>query len=189
MGFWELFIIAVGLSMDAFAVAISKGLCMKKLSYKNAVIIGCFFGGFQALMPIIGYILGTQFKDSITSIDHWIAFILLALIGINMIRESRSKDEVACENIDVSLSIKNMTILSVATSIDALAVGITFAFLQVDIILAVSIIGITTFVLSIIGVKIGHVFGTKFKSKAELVGGIILIIMGLKILFEHLGFI
>lgn len=189
MGFWELFIIAVGLSMDAFAVAISKGLCMKKLSYKNAVIIGCFFGGFQALMPIIGYILGTQFKDSITSIDHWIAFILLALIGINMIRESRSKDEVACENIDVSLSIKNMTVLSVATSIDALAVGITFAFLQVSIIPAVSIIGITTFVLSIIGVKIGHVFGTKFKSKAELIGGIILIIMGLKILFEHLGFI
>jgi putative Mn2+ efflux pump MntP len=189
MGFWELFIIAVGLSMDAFAVAISKGLCMRKLSYKNAIIIGCFFGGFQALMPIIGYILGTQFKDSITSIDHWIAFVLLALIGINMIRESRSKDEVACENIDVSLSIKNMTMLSVATSIDALAVGITFAFLQVSIIPAVSIIGITTFIISIIGVKIGHVFGTKFKSKAELVGGIILIIMGLKILFEHLGFI
>jgi len=189
MGFLELFVIAVGLSMDAFAVAISKGLCMRKLSYKNAVIIGCFFGGFQALMPIIGYILGTQFKDSITSIDHWIAFVLLSLIGINMIRESRSKDEVACENIDVSLSIKNMTVLSVATSIDALAVGITFAFLQVSIIPAVSIIGITTFVLSIIGVKIGHVFGTKFKSKAELVGGIILIIMGLKILFEHLGFI
>ena len=188
MGFLELFIISVGLSMDAFAVAICKGLCMRKLNYKNTVIIGCFFGGFQALMPLLGYILGTQFKDSITSIDHWIAFVLLALIGINMIRESRDKDEVACENIEISLNFKNMTVLSLATSIDALAVGVTFAFLQVNIIPAVSIIGITTFILSIVGVKIGHVFGSKFKSKAELAGGIILIIMGLKILFEHLGF-
>lgn len=187
MGFLELFIISIGLSMDAFAVSICKGLCMRKLNYKNAIIIGCFFGGFQALMPLIGYIMGTQFKDSITSIDHWIAFVLLFLIGINMIRESLNKDEVACENIDVQLSFKNMTVLSIATSIDALAIGITFAFLQVNIIPAVSIIGITTFILSVIGVKIGHVFGSKYKSSAELIGGIILIAMGIKILFEHLN--
>lgn len=189
MGFIELFILGIGLSMDAFAVAICKGLCMQKLNYKNTVIIGAFFGGFQALMPLVGYILGTQFKDSITAFDHWIAFILLALIGLNMIRESRYKDEISCENVDVSLSIKNMTLLSIATSIDALAVGITFAFLQVNIIPAISIIGITTFIISVLGVKIGHVFGSKYKSKAELAGGIILIIIGLKILFEHLGII
>lgn len=186
MGFLELFVISVGLSMDAFAVAICKGLCMRKINYKNAIIIGCFFGGFQGIMPLIGYFLGIQFKDSITSFDHWIAFVLLSLIGINMIRESLNKDEISCEVIDASLNLKNMTVLSFATSIDALAIGVTFAFLQVNIISAVSVIGITTFILSIVGVIIGNLFGTKFKSKAELAGGIILIIMGLKILLEHL---
>ncbi|MGE5474164.1 MAG: manganese efflux pump MntP family protein [Ignavibacteriales bacterium] len=181
----ELLIIAIGLSMDAFAVAICKGLSMQKMSYKNAVKTGFFFGGFQALMPLIGYILGTQFKAYITSIDHWIAFALLSLIGFKMISESRSEHE----KFDDSFSLKNMTVLSIATSIDALAIGITFAFLQVDIVFAVSIIGITTFVLSLIGVKIGNVFGAKFKSKAEIAGGIILIAMGIKILLEHLGFI
>lgn len=185
MGILELLIIAVGLSMDAFAVAICKGLSMQKMSYKNAVITGCFFGGFQALMPLIGYLLGTQFKDYITSIDHWIAFVLLSMIGINMIRESRSEGE----KVDDSFSLKNMTVLSLATSIDALAIGVTFAFLQVNIIPAVSMIGITTFTFSSIGVKIGNVFGVKFKSKAEFTGGIILIAMGIKILLEHLGFI
>ncbi len=196
MGILELFIIAVGLSMDAFAVAVCKGLSMKKMSYKNAVIIGCFFGGFQALMPLIGYILGTQFKDYITSIDHWIAFILLSIIGINMIRESRdtkckpcgAAGEAACDITDqYSFSFKNMTVLSLATSIDALAIGVTLAFLQVNIIPAVSMIGIITFCFSFLGVKIGNAFGAKFESKAELAGGIILIGMGIKILLDHLG--
>ena len=161
MSLWELLIIAVGLSMDAFAVSICKGLSMKKMSWKNALIAGLYFGGFQAGMPLIGYLLGTQFKDLITSIDHWIAFVLLGLIGLNMIKES----------------------------IDALAVGVTFAFLNVDIVPAVSFIGTITFFLSVLGIKIGNVFGTKFKAKAELAGGIILILMGTKILLEHLGFL
>lgn len=181
----ELLIIAIGLSMDAFAVAICKGLSMQKMSYKNAVKTGLYFGGFQALMPFIGYLLGTQFKGYITSIDHWIAFALLSIIGIKMIKESRSE----YERLDDSFNLKNMLVLSIATSIDALAVGVTFAFLQVDIVFAVSIIGITTFIFSFIGVKIGNVFGAKFKSKAELTGGIILIAMGIKILVEHLGLI
>lgn len=179
----ELLIIAIGLSMDAFAVAICKGLSMEKMSYRNAVITGCFFGGFQALMPLAGYLLGTQFKDYITSIDHWIAFILLSAIGINMIRESRNE---YCENAGGSFSLKNIAVLSLATSIDALAIGVTLAFLQVNIIPAVFMIGITTFIFSFIGVKIGNVFGTRFKSKAEFAGGIILIAMGINILFEHL---
>ena len=183
MGIWELLIIAIGLSMDAFAVAVCKGLSMQKMSYKQAVVTGRFFGGFQALMPLIGYLLGTQFKDYITSIDHWIAFILLSIIGINMIKESRNE---YCENVGESFNLKKMTVLSLATSIDALAIGVTFAFLQVNIIPAVSMIGITTFTFSLIGVKIGNVFGTRFKSKAEFTGGIILIAMGIKILFEHL---
>jgi putative Mn2+ efflux pump MntP len=184
MGIWELFIIAVGLSMDAFAVAICNGLSIGKMSYKHAVITGCFFGGFQALMPLLGYLLGTQFKDYITFIDHWIAFILLSIIGINMIRESRNEH---CENVGNKFSLKNMILLSLATSIDALAIGVTLAFLQVNIVPAVTMIGITTFTLSFIGVKIGNVFGTKFKSKAELTGGIILIAMGIKILLDHLS--
>ncbi len=201
MGILELFIIAVGLSMDAFAVAICKGLSMKRMSYKKAGIVGCFFGGFQALMPLIGYFLATQFKGYITSIDHWIAFALLTIIGINMIRESRTNKcctcgeageaagEAACEIVEEPFSFKSMTVLALATSIDALAIGVTFAFLQVNILPAVSMIGITTFCLSIIGVKIGNVFGAKFESKAELAGGIILIAMGLKILLDHLGVI
>ena len=184
----ELFILAVGLSMDAFAVAICKGLCMRKVTIKKAGIVGLYFGLFQAGMPMIGYILGSQFSDKISSIDHWIAFILLSLIGISMIKESLEKEENSeCKTEEEELSFKNMSILAVATSIDALAVGVTFAFLKVNIIPAVSFIGITTLVLSMIGVKIGNIFGVKYKSKAELVGGIILILMGIKILLEHLG--
>ena len=184
----ELFILAVGLSMDAFAVAICKGLCMRKVTIKKAGIVGLYFGLFQAGMPMIGYILGSQFSDKISSIDHWIAFILLSLIGISMIKESLEKEEKSeCKTEEEELSFKNMSILAVATSIDALAVGVTFAFLKVNIIPAVSFIGITTLVLSMIGVKIGNIFGVRYKSKAELVGGIILILMGIKILLEHLG--
>lgn len=184
----ELFILAVGLSMDAFAVAICKGLCMRKVTIKKAGIVGLYFGLFQAGMPMIGYILGSQFSDKMSSIDHWIAFILLSLIGISMIKESLEKEEKSeCKTEEEELSFKNMSILAVATSIDALAVGVTFAFLKVNIIPAVSFIGITTLVLSMIGVKIGNIFGVKYKSKAELVGGIILILMGIKILLEHLG--
>ncbi|WP_394875227.1 manganese efflux pump MntP [Clostridium neonatale] len=184
----ELFILAVGLSMDAFAVAICKGLCMRKVTIKKAGIVGLYFGLFQAGMLMIGYILGSQFSDKISSIDHWIVFILLSLIGISMIKESLEKEEKSeCKTEEEELSFKNMSILAVATSIDALAVGVTFAFLKVNIIPAVSFIGITTLVLSMIGVKIGNIFGVKYKSKAELVGGIILILMGIKILLEHLG--
>lgn len=182
MSLLTLFIIAVGLSMDAFAVSICKGLSMKKMSWKNAVIVGLYFGGFQAGMPFIGYLLGSQFKSAITSIDHWIAFILLGIIGFNMIRESLNKEE---ECVDCSVAPGSMVLLAIATSIDALAIGVTFAFLKVDIVPAVSFIGITTFVLSIIGVKVGNVFGTKYKSKAEFAGGLILILMGIKILLEH----
>lgn len=195
MSLIELFILAVGLSMDAFAVSICKGLSMKKVSLKQCGKVGLYFGGFQGLMPLIGYFLGVQFKDYITSVDHWIAFVLLGFIGLNMIRESREKDE----EIDINLaeaavgtdedvlSFKNMIMLAIATSIDALAVGVTFAFLQVDIVPAVLFIGIITFVLSMVGVKVGNIFGTKFKAKAEFAGGLILILIGLKILLEHLG--
>ena len=197
MSLIELFILAVGLSMDAFAVAICKGLSLRKVSLKECTKVGLYFGGFQAGMPLIGFILGVQFKDYITSIDHWIAFILLSFIGINMIREAMDKDEdesivnlaeaaVGEEEVN-ELGFKNMVMLAIATSIDALAVGVTFAFLQVDIVPAVLFIGIVTFALSAIGVKIGNVFGTKYKSKAEAAGGIIFILIGLKILFEHLG--
>ena len=195
MGLIELFILAVGLSMDALAVSICKGLSLRKVSLKECGKVGLYFGGFQGAMPLIGFILGVQFKDYITSIDHWIAFILLSLIGINMIRESMEKDDDIIDLAETAvgeeetnqLGFKNMIMLAIATSIDALAVGVTFAFLQVDIVPAVSFIGIVTFVLSAIGVKIGNVFGTKYKSKAEFAGGAILILMGLKILFEHLG--
>lgn len=186
MGLLELFILAVGLSMDAFAVAICKGLAMPKITVKKSCIVGIWFGGFQALMPAVGYLLGYQFRDKITEIDHWIAFILLVLIGGNMIKEACSGDE---EQENDSLDIKNMFLLAVATSIDALAVGITFAFLDVHIVAAVTFIGITTFIISAAGVKIGNIFGTKYKSKAEFAGGVILILLGLKILLEHLGFL
>lgn len=184
MGLLELFILAVGLSMDAFAVSVCKGLAMREISFKKTAIVGAWFGGFQALMPALGYLLGVQFSDKITAVDHWISFILLAIIGANMIREALSGD---CETESDSLDIKTMFLLAVATSIDALAVGITFAFLKVHIIAAVCFIGATTFFLSAIGVKIGNVFGMKYKSRAELAGGIILILLGLKILTEHLG--
>lgn len=175
--------------MDAFAVSICKGLCMKKCTWRKSVIVGLYFGVFQAGMPTIGYFLGVQFKNMITSIDHWIAFVLLALIGANMIKEALTDDgeEEACSVDGDELAVKEMLGLAVATSIDALAVGVTFAFLQVDIVPAVSFIGVTTFVISMAGVKIGNVFGAKYKTKAELAGGIILILMGLKILLEHLG--
>lgn len=186
MGIVELFILAVGLSMDAFAVAVCKGLAMEKISVKKAAIVGVWFGGFQALMPLIGYFLGVQFKDYIVSVDHWIAFVLLSLIGANMIKEALSKEE---EKEDASLGFKNMLLLAIATSIDALAVGVTFAFLEVNIVYAVCFIGIITFILSMAGVKIGNVFGSKYKSKAELAGGIILILLGIKILLEHLEII
>lgn len=182
---FELYAIAFGLSMDAFAVAITKGLCLSRMRYKYALITGLFFGGFQAFMPLIGYYLGVQFEDYLTSIDHWIIFALLFLIGINMILESRKEEKEKCD----TLNIKNMTILSLATSIDALAVGITFAFLHADIIAGITVIGLTTFILSFFGVVIGNLFGSRFKSKAEIAGGIILIMIGTKILFEHLGII
>ncbi len=183
MSLLTLFITAVGLSMDAFAVSVCKGLAMKKLELKKILTIGLWFGGFQALMPTVGYLLGSQFEQYVTAIDHWIAFVLLALIGISMIREALSKKE---EEANDSTDIKTMFLLAVATSIDALAVGVTYAFLKVAIIPAVSFIGIVTFALSLAGVRIGNIFGIKYKSKAELAGGIILILMGTKILLEHL---
>lgn len=186
MGLIELFLIAVGLSMDAFAVSVCKGLAMPKCTFKKAAIVGLWFGGFQALMPAIGYILGAQFQEAIASIDHWIAFVLLALIGGNMVHEALDNDE---EEADASLDVKTMFLLAVATSIDALAIGITFAFLKVNIIPAVCFIGIVTFIISFAGVKIGNVFGARYKNKAEIVGGVILILLGLKILLEHLGFL
>lgn len=184
MGLIELFVLAVGLSMDAFAVSICKGLSLGKIRVKHMCIAGAWFGGFQALMPLIGYYLGSVFSHIITTYDHWIAFILLAIIGGNMIKESLDKDE---EKADASMSVKSMFLLAVATSIDALAVGVTFAFLDVNIIPAVSFIGIITFICSALGVKIGSIFGTKYKSKAEFFGGAVLIIIGLKILLEGLG--
>ena len=187
MRFYELLLIAAGLSMDAFAVSVCKGLTMKKVDVKHPVIIGLFFGGFQALMPIIGWFLGRSFETAITNFDHWIAFGLLAFIGGKMIVESMKPDD---ENSDeeYKLNIKELFLLAIATSIDALAVGITFGLLpDVNIIFAVSFIGIVTFIFSAVGVKIGNSFGMKYRSKAEISGGIILILIGTKILIEHLG--
>jgi len=181
----ELILLAVGLSMDAFAVSVCKGLAMEKLSWKHMAVVGLWFGGFQALMPLIGYFLGSTFERYITSFDHWIAFALLTFIGVNMIRESRGAGEKA----DASLDFRTMLVLALATSIDALAVGVTFAFLNVRVGFAVSVIGATTFLLSAAGVKVGNVFGMRYKAKAELAGGVILILLGLKILLEHLGVI
>lgn len=183
MSFLDLFVLAVGLSMDAFAVSVCKGLSVRQLKFSHACTVGLYFGGFQFLMPLIGYLLGSQFQQYITSIDHWIAFVLLALIGANMIKESRGE----AEQLNDSFSFLTMLPLAIATSIDALAVGITFAFLQVSILPAVTFIGCTTFVLSAIGIKIGHVFGTRYKSRAEMIGGVVLIAIGCKILLEHLG--
>ncbi len=187
MSFLELALIAIGLSMDAFAVSICKGLSVQKLRGRHYLIIGAWFGGFQALMPTIGYLLGSTFERYITSIDHWVAFVLLGLIGGNMLKEGLSGEE---EKTDASFSCKTMALLAVATSIDALAVGITFALLPgVNIVGAVLLIGATTFCISAAGLKVGNVFGLRYKNKAEIVGGAILILIGLKILLEHLGVI
>ena len=187
--FIELFLLGIGLAMDAFAVSVCKGLGMRRLNKKQTLIIGLYFGGFQALMPLIGWLLGSQFQKYITSIDHWIAFILLGFIGGKMMIEAIREwnEEETVDVIDAPLDHKNMLVLAVATSIDALAVGITFAFLDTPIIEAITIIGITTMVISIIGVVVGNFFGSRYKSKAEFIGGLILVLLGLKILLEHLG--
>lgn len=188
MGFFELFLLAIGLSMDAFAVAICKGLSMREASPKKMVTVGLYFGIFQAAMPLIGYFAGTLFSRQIEAFDHWVVFILLLLIGANMIREALGKDDEtdACDTNEADLSVKSMLPLALATSIDALAVGITFAMLDVRIVPAVSFIGITTFVISMLGVKIGNIFGNKYKKRAEIIGGIILIAIGLKVLLQHM---
>ena len=183
MSFVELFLIAVGLSMDAFAVSICKGLGAKRLSARQALLVGLYFGGFQALMPLIGWMLGCRFEVLIRSVDHWIAFLLLLVIGGNMIKESRGQ----AEQLSDDFGLKTMLLLAVATSIDALAVGVSFAFLKVRILQAVLLIGITTFCFGAAGVKIGNLFGSRYQAKAELAGGIILILIGTKILLEHLG--
>ena len=187
MSFLDIFLIGVALSMDAFAVSVCKGLSVKKAGVKHVLTVGVWFGGFQALMPMLGFLLGYKFESFITNIDHWIAFVLLAIIGGNMIREALGKDEDDKENDD--FSFRAMLPLAVATSIDALAVGISFAFLGVDIVTAALLIGATTFVLSGAGIFVGNIFGSKYKSKAELAGGIVLILIGAKILLEHLGII
>ena len=184
MGVWELFILAVGLSMDAFAVSVCKGLSLGKIKAKHMCLAGIWFGGFQALMPLVGYFLGSFFADVITKYSHWIAFALLAFLGAKMIKESFESEE-----LDDNMGWKTMLVLAVATSIDASAVGVTFAFLDVNILFAVIVIGVTTFAFSAAGVKIGSVFGEQYKSKAEIAGGIILILIGLKILLDGLGII
>ena len=185
MRLWELLVLAVGLSMDAFAVSVCKGLALRRVGLKECLTAGVWFGAFQALMPLLGYLLAARFREAIAAYDHWIAFILLVLIGGNMIREALfEKDE---PETDGALSFRSMLLLAIATSIDALAVGVTFAFLDVNIWSSVMIIGVTTCVLSMIGVKVGSVFGAKYEKRAELCGGVILILLGLKILLEHLG--
>lgn len=187
MGILELLLIAIGLSMDAFAVSVCKGLSTQKLMTKHYLLIGAWFGGFQALMPLIGYFLGSTFEQYIVAVDHWVAFVLLSIIGGNMLVEGIKNED---DDVDPSFSFKTMIVLAVATSIDALAVGITFALLpDVNIVAAVSFIGVITFALSAVGLKVGNIFGLKYKSKAEIAGGVILILMGLKILLEHLGVI
>ena len=190
MGFIELFLLGVGLSMDAFAVSVCKGLAMKKATLKSQMTCGLWFGGFQALMPLIGFFLGAMFADAIKSFDHWIAFGLLALIGANMLKEALEKECDCCEEHDADMSVKTMFVMAVATSIDALAVGISLAMAgDVNIWAAIALIGVTTCVLSALGVKIGNIFGSRYEKKAEFAGGVILILLGLKILLEHLGII
>ena len=183
MGVIELLLIALGLSMDAFAVSVGKGLSVQKINLRHSLSVGVWFGGFQALMPLIGYFLGVSFASLVESFDHWIAFILLGIIGFNMIREALSNDE--CEAAHPDFSVRTMLMMAIATSIDALAVGVSFAFLHIDIWSATSIIGVTTFILSIVGLRIGNIFGCRYKSKAEFAGGAILMVMGIKILIEH----
>ena len=188
MGIGELLLLAVGVSMDAFAVSICKGLAMKKATLKASMTCGVWFGGFQALMPTIGFFLGTLFAEAIQAVDHWVAFVLLALIGGNMLKEAFSKDCDCCENHDADLSVKTMFVMAIATSIDALAVGISLAMAgNVNIWVAALFIGICTCAFSAAGVKIGNIFGSKFEKKAQMAGGFILVILGLKILLEHLG--
>ena len=190
MGIIELLLTGVGLAMDAFAVSVCKGLSMKKINYGHAFMIALFFGVFQGMMPFLGWALGTQFKDYIVSVDHWIAFVLLAIIGGKMLKEafeSGKEDEEKAEDDGGKLNYKELFLLAIATSIDALAVGVTFAFLNVNIYLAIAIIGVVTFLLSFVGVVIGNVFGSKFEKGAQIAGGVILIGIGLKILLEHLG--
>ena len=184
MKLFEIVVIAIGLAMDAFAVSVCKGLSMKKMNWKKAMIIAFYFGIFQALMPVLGYFLGSAFSSVVQKVDHWIAFVLLSIIGGNMIKESRD-DELEKRNDNVDF--KTMILLAIATSIDALAVGVTFAFFKVNLWLAITIIGLITFVLAILGVLIGNKFGDRFQNSAELTGGIVLILIGLKILLEHLG--
>lgn len=181
----ELIILSIGLGMDAFAVSVCKGLSMKKMNWRKAIIIGIYFGFFQLMMPVVGYFLSKGFENIVVNIDHWIAFILLSVIGGNMIKESLKQER--SENCNDKVNFNTMIILAIATSIDALAIGITFAFLKVNLLLAVVLIGIITFILSIIGVKIGNIFGDKYENKAEFAGGIILIFLGIKILLEHLN--
>lgn len=190
MGFFEIIMIGIGLSMDAFAASICKGLAMRKTTLKNIFVIGLFFGGFQAIMPTLGYFLGKQFSEYIVAVDHWIAFVLLMFIGGKMIMDVvRGEQTGSDEDIKERLDIRELFILAIATSIDALAVGISFAFLSVDIVSAAVIIGLTTFLLSCAGVIIGKKFGARYKDKATLAGGIILVLIGAKILLEHLGYI
>lgn len=191
MGFVEIFLIGVGLSMDAFAVSVCKGLGMHRVNYAHALVIALFFGVFQGLMPVIGWLVGSAFAVYVTAVDHWIAFALLAFVGGKMLWDAfhdegeEEDDETSTQKLD----LRELFMLAIATSIDALAVGVTFAFLQVNIVSAITIIGCTTFVISIAGVYVGNVFGSRYKSRAELTGGIILILIGLKILLEHLGVI
>lgn len=189
MTFIELFLIGVGLSMDAFAAAICQGLFMTRIKWGHALTVGLYFGGFQALMPFIGWMLGSQFADRIQQYDHWIAFILLVLIGGNMIREALSGDEedAAQAETDLRLDHKKLFLMAIATSIDALAIGVTFAFLETAILPAIGIIGCTTFCISVAGVAVGCWFGTRYKKRAEITGGAILVLLGIKILLEHLG--
>ena len=187
MGLIELFLVGIGLSMDAFAVAICQGLATRRINWHHAFVTALFFGGFQALMPTLGWLLGSQFADVIQSVDHWVAFVLLVLIGGNMVRESLGGEEDAEDVSGGTLDLRRLTVLAVATSIDALAVGITFAFLDVQIAPAASLIGMMTFTITLIGVAVGNFFGTRYKRRAELTGGAILILLGLKILLEHLG--
>lgn len=190
MGIFELLLLAIGLSMDAFAVSVCKGLAMKKADIKGMFLCGIWFGGFQGLMPLIGYYLGTLFADTIKAIDHWVAFGLLGFIGLNMLKEAFEKEDAccSCKNEDADLSVKTMFVMAVATSIDALAVGISLAMAgNVNIWMAIIFIGLITFLLSGVGVKVGSIFGAKFEKKAQLAGGIILICLGSKILLEHLG--
>lgn len=187
MGLIELLLIAVGLSMDAFAVSICKGLGMRKINFKHAIIIALFFGVFQGVMPVIGWLLGTQFEGYITNIDHWIAFGLLVLIGGKMLWDAFHEEESCTDCEQPKINVKELTLLAIATSIDALAIGITLAFLQVDIVPAALTIGITTFVLSFIGVIVGNRFGDKYQKRATIAGGVVLIVIGAKILLEHLG--